>query len=367
MKSIATLALISVALASQDVADNELMNKKVLAQLAATNPEFAAQLAQAAQAQALAQVQAPPKKKGGIGKWAGRNKEWLEPVGTKILDKVLSAFDDEELFAAADNELMNKQAIAHLAATNPEFAAQLAQAAQAQALAQAQAPPKKKGGIGKWAGRNKEWLMPVGTKLLDKVLAAFDDEELFVAADNEFAKKGGLAKLAATNPEIAEQLAQAQADGQLPPKKKKGGILKTIASVGTKVLPKMLPLLLDDNDEELFNLGGLINDGVNIYKDIKTKNYGGLVNDGIQTFKDIKQKKHDDEELFHLPGFMDLGNPVIKKHDDEELFNLGGLINDGVNIYKDVKTHNYGGLVSHGIQTVKDVKQALPKKNFLGH
>ena len=177
-------------------------------------------------------------------------------------------------------------------------------------------------------------------------------------------------------------------------------------------------------DEALFNLGGLIKDGLNIYGDIKNKNYGGLVNDGIQTFKDIKQKKHDDEELFNIhnaihkvegdiknaahraeqgvkvaehyvydhrqqiangakkavnyvaehPEVVKQAIEIIKnlKHqdDDEELFNLGGLIKDGLNIAKDVKSHNYGDLVNHGIQTVKDVKETVKDvkhKRFLGH
>jgi uncharacterized protein YlxP (DUF503 family) len=174
-------------------------------------------------------------------------------------------------------------------------------------------------------------------------------------------------------------------------------------------------------DEALFNLGNLINDGLNIYGDIKTKNYGGLVNHGIQTVKDIK--KHDDEELFNLHNAIhkvetDIHNAAhraeqgvkvaehyvydhrhqiengakkavnyvaehpevvkqaieiiknLKQHDDEELFNLGGLIKDGLNIAKDVKSHNYGDLVNHGIQTVKDVKQTVKDvkgKKFLGH
>jgi len=238
------------------------------------------------------------------------------------------------------------------------------------------------------------------------------------------------------------------------------------------------------DDEELFNLGGLINDGINVYKDVKTHNYGGLVSHGIQTVKDIKRHddaednelasvssiiqkveqdviksvqrvgqgvkvanqmvkdsvgkfknavSHDDEELFsvtdiirdvkdnihrakegveiakHLindqiqkgahhddeelfsvsemikgvkQGIKDninrakQGNEIAQQlikdklaggFDDEELFNLGGLINDGLNIYNDVKTHNYGALVNHGIETVKDVKQATQGKKFLRH
>jgi len=165
-------------------------------------------------------------------------------------------------------------------------------------------------------------------------------------------------------------------------------------------------------DEALFNLGNLINDGLNIYGDIKTKNYGGLVNHGIQTVKDIK-RHDDDEELFNIhdaihraeqgvkvaehyvydhrhqiedgakkavnyvaehPEVVKQAIEIIKnlKHhdDDEELFNLGGLIKDGLNIAKDVKSHNYGDLVNHGVQTVKDVKQTVKdvkQRKFLGH
>jgi len=158
------------------------------------------------------------------------------------------------------------------------------------------------------------------------------------------------------------------------------------------------------DDEELFNLGNLINDGLNIYGDIKSKNYGGLVNHGIQTVKDIK--KHDDEELFHLGKVVhnvahavgkvehiakdglqvvkdvQTGNYIgavqhgvqtvkdAKKHDDEELFHLGKVVHnvahavgkvehiakDGLQVVKDVQTGNYIGAIQHGVQTVKDVK-----------
>jgi len=70
-----------------------------------------------------------------------------------------------------------------------------------------------------------------------------------------------------------------------------------LASIGMKVLPA---LLLDNEEEnELFNLGGLIKDGLNIYGDIKNKDYGGLVNHGIQSVKDIKEHD-DDDELFNV-------------------------------------------------------------------
>jgi hypothetical protein len=53
------------------------------------------------------------------------------------------------------------------------------------------------------------------------------------------------------------------------------------------------------DDEELFNLGTLINDGIHIAKDIKGKNYGGLVNDSIQTVKDVKEATHGKKFLRH--------------------------------------------------------------------
>jgi esterase/lipase superfamily enzyme len=48
--------------------------------------------------------------------------------------------------------------------------------------------------------------------------------------------------------------------------------------------------LEDEADNSLFNLGGLLKDGFNIYNDVKTHNYGGLIDHGIQTVKDIKKK-----------------------------------------------------------------------------
>jgi len=154
----------------------------------------------------------------GKNNFFNRNKEVFTAVGNKVLDKVLSKFDDEEFYA--ENEL----------------------------------------GKNDFFKRNKEVLTMVGDKILDKILSKFDDGEInedelnFLKGVGNFFKKNG----------------------------------PTIGKIGLKVLP----MLLEDQEsnDELFNLGGLIKDGLNIYSDIRNKDYGSIVDHGKSVIHDIKKK-----------------------------------------------------------------------------
>jgi len=161
-----------------------------------------------------------------------------------------------------------------------------------------------------------KWILPiagkVAGKVLDKVLSKLDAEDF---AENELHSQGPLKTIAPIAGKIlghvlskldAEDFSEDELHFLGVVGKETGKFFKkngkTIASVGMKVLPA---LLLDAEEEnELFNLGGLIKDGLNIYGDVKNKDYGNLINHGIQTVKDIK--KHDDDELFSAKnkGFL---------------------------------------------------------------
>jgi len=172
---------------------------------------------------------------------------------------------------------------------------------------------------------------------------------------------------------------------------------------------EIIKKLSHHDDEELFNLDAFLNDAVKTFNDVRQKdrNYGNIVNDGIQLVKDIKQKKHDDEELFHIgkaihnvahavgkvehiakdgmnlykdvqtgniAGAFNHGKAVVNdvkhiKHDDEELFNLDAFLNDAVKTYNDARQNprNYGNLVNDGIQLVKDIKQKKHDDEELFH
>jgi len=233
-----------------------------------------------------------------------KHKEWLNNKGPKALTKILSSYDDDELWnidniEADDDELM----------VNNYFSK-----------------------VGNFVGKNKSAVLPLATKLLGH----FDD-----ATDSELSSiMSAITKGKNTVGSVFSKLA-GNLDDELTTDELAflGSFTRVVQkSTSNTVGKKAVPFIaLDDaSDEELFNLDAFLNDAVRTYNDARQtpRNYGTLVNDGIQLIKDIKQKK-----------------------DDEELFNLGALINDGVNVYEDVKSHNYQGIVNHGIQIVKDIKR----------
>jgi hypothetical protein len=337
----------------------------------------------------------------GIGKFADRNKEWLAPVGHKVLDKLLSSFDDDELFNADIND--------------DELAGFF-------------------GKVGSFVGKNKNVIVPMATKLMgkfddeelhtisaekknvlastfNKLLGKLDDDELHtlflgVAAqnknvvtstwnkllgnlDSEFSDEelasffGKVGSFVAKNKNIITPVATKligrldseddyefrSTTGQVASQSKNvvGSIFNKLlgnlddefdtdelAFLGSynrilqkngpavaKIGVKALPLIALDgfNEEELFNLDAFLNDAVRTYNDARQnpRNYGNLVNDGIKLVKDIKQK--DDE--------------------DTELFNFNAFLNDAIKTYNDARSQprNYGNLVNDGIQLVKDIKQ----------
>jgi len=331
-----------------------------------------------------------------------KTKEWLNAKGPKALTKILSSYDDDELWnidniEADDDELM----------VNNYFSK-----------------------VGNFVGKNKSAVLPLATKLFGH----FDD-----ATDSELASvmsmiSKGTGKVGSVLGKLAGNLDDELTADELAFLGSFTRVVQKATSntVGKKAVPFIalddaseqelfnLDAFLNDavrtyndarqtqrnygnlvndgiqlikdikqkkDDEELFNLGDLINDGINVYEDVKTHNYQGIVNHGIQIVKDIKRKddEEDDEELFKFDillndaiktyndarqnprnygalvndGIQIVKDLKAKKSDDEELFNLGGLINDGMSIYKDVKNKNYGGLVNDSIQTVKDVKKNL--------
>jgi hypothetical protein len=105
------------------------------------------------------------------------------------------------------------------------------------------------------------------------------------------------------------------------------------------------------DDEELFNLGKVVHnvahavgkvehvakDGLQVVKDVQTGNYIGAIQHGVQTVKDAK--KHDDEELFNLGNLINDGIHIAK---DIKGKNYGGLINDSIQTVKDVKEATHG-------------------------
>ena len=90
------------------------------------------------------------------------------------------------------------------------------------------------------------------------------------------------------------------------------------------------------SDGELFKVGTFLGHAAKTYNDVREAhpNAGKIINDGVQLIKDIK------------------------KHDDEELFELGTFLNDALKTYKDAKQHkpNVGNLVNDGLKLVKDIK-----------
>jgi len=95
----------------------------------------------------------------------------------------------------------------------------------------------------------------------------------------------------------------------------------------------------DFADGELFKLGNFLSDAAKTYNDVRQPkpNVGNIVNDGIQLVKDIK--RHDDEELFAFGNFL---NDALKTYNDARQHkpNPGDLVNDGIKLIKDIKQHD---------------------------
>jgi hypothetical protein len=91
----------------------------------------------------------------------------------------------------------------------------------------------------------------------------------------------------------------------------------------------------------------VIGDAKNLIKDVKNKDIGHLIKDGIKTYKDIKQ--HDDEELFKFKDLIhDVQKGIHFVHEHP------AIINDGIHIAKDLKTHQYKQLPHDVVQALKD-------------
>lgn len=160
-----------------------------------------------------------------------------------------------------------------------------------------------------------------GAKLL-----AHDDEELFgIKEVEQEVKKAG--KFLVQHPELVKQ-AEQKAQEIIHRYAGHKDLLKEDAQKALEYIVQHPELIkqaseviknLKHDDEELFNLGGLIKDGVNIAKDIKSKDYGNLINHGIQTVNDIK--KHHDDELRGTPKIVQIGQEIGQAfHDLKNLF-----------------------------------------------
>jgi hypothetical protein len=161
-----------------------------------------------------------------------------------------------------------------------------------------------------------------------------DDEELFnVHQAEEEVKKAG--KFLAQNPQLikeAEQKAQQiihRYSGHKDLVKQDAKEAIEYISQHPELIKEAIQVIkhLKHDDEELFNLGNLIGDGLNIYQDVKSKDYGSLVKHGIQTVKDIK--KHDDE-LNIKENMNSIGNKLQQK--------FNSVITGGKQLVQNVKT-----------------------------
>jgi hypothetical protein len=223
-----------------------------------------------------------------------------------------------------------------------------------------------------------------GAKLL-----AHDDEELFSLHQIEDeVKKAG--KFLADHPELvkaAEQKAQeiihkyAGHKDLLKQDAKKA--LEYVAQ-HPEILKEAVEVIknLKHDDEELFNLGGLINDGLNIYKDVKSKDYGNLVNHGIQTVRDIK--KHDDEFVGRRQEFSDLsveghgiGKDIRKAQANIRNMIYTASVNTGRQLVQNMRNSrttpmtaddendNELSYLNHLVKDVKDTKTTSDKKKLV--
>jgi phage host-nuclease inhibitor protein Gam len=214
-------------------------------------------------------------------------------------------------------------------------------------------------------------ILTQGAKLL-----AHDDEELFSIQEvEEEVKKAG--KFLVQHPELVKQ-AQQQAQeiihryaGQKDLLKQDAKKALEYVSQHPEILKEAVEALknLKYDDEELFNLGGLIKDGLNIAQDVKSKDYGNLVNHGIQAVKDIK-KHHDDEFR---------GQKVVEL--DKAFGQIPAMIKDVRNMVRDiqstVKANYYDSVVSSGkdlVQTARNFRttriaddEGDNELSYLGH
>jgi hypothetical protein len=329
--------------------------------------------------------------KKDAGKKADKNKEWLAPVGHKVLNKLISSFDDDELFNADinDDEL------------HGFF-----------------------GKVGSFVGKNNNIIVPMATKLMgrfddeelhtiaaanndkknvlastfNKLLGKLDDDELhtlFLAAasqnknvmtstwnkllgnldDADFSDEelasffGKVGSFVAKNknvitPVATKLIGRLDSEDDFEFRSTTGQVASQSKNVVGSIFNKLLGNLDDEFDtEELAFLGSynrilqkngpavakigvsfnaFLNDAIKTYNDARSqpRNYGNLVNDGIQLVKDIKQKKHDD---------------------DNEFFKLA----DGQNVYGNLNNQNVKDLIENGLPI--STKPVSHPKKFLRH
>jgi len=192
-----------------------------------------------------------------------------------------------------------------------------------------------------------------GAKLL-----AHDDEEFFSMQQvEEEVKKAG--KFLVQHPELVKQ-AEQRAQEIIQRYAGNKDLLKEDAKKALEYVSQHPEIIreateaiknLKFDDEELFNLGGLINDGISIAKDVKSKDYGNLVNHGIQTIKDIK-KHHDDE--FRGQKMVDL-NQV-----GQVMGQIPGVFREIKNFAREIqssaKNHYYSSVVTSGQDLVQNAR-----------
>jgi hypothetical protein len=343
--------------------------------------------------------------KKDAGKWADKNKEWLAPVGHKVLNKLISSFDDDELFNADinDDEL------------HGFF-----------------------GKVGSFVGKNNNIIVPMATKLMgrfddeelhtiaaanndkknvlastfNKLLGKLDDDELhtlFLAAasqnknvmtstwnkllgnldDADFSDEelasffGKVGSFVAKNknvitPVATKLIGRLDSEDDFEFRSTTGQVASQSKNVVGSIFNKLLGNLDDEFDtDELAFLGS--------YNRILQKNGPAVAKIGVKALPLIALDGFDEEELFNLDAFLNdavrtyndarqnprnYGNLVndgiklvkdIKQKDDEdtELFNFNAFLNDAIKTYNDARSQprNYGNLVNDGIQLVKDIKQ----------
>ena len=128
------------------------------------------------------------------------------------------------------------------------------------------------------------------------------------------------------------------------------------------------PIHFDDN--EFFNEELLEQEN----KDTPTKpeNFKNLVKNVLEIIKEISENDDIADNVFCQRrerggnSIYDLAHHVGQLDDDDDddfLVSLGNLIQDGLNIYNDIKNKDYGNVVDDGVQAIKDVKR---NKKFLG-
>jgi len=133
----------------------------------------------------------------------------------------------------------------------------------------------------------------------------------------------------------------------------------------------------DEGDNELFSVAQLEENNSSV--DSKPENFKSLMKNVIEMIREVSQVDdiNDNELLLKDPNRK--GNSILNglshiKHshsqclddlDDEDdiLFDLGNLIQDGLNLYSDIKKKDYENLVDDTVKAIKDIKI---QKKFLG-